>query len=38
MDLILQEVSQERFVEIPEEIREVYRKWRPTPMYRAHGL
>jgi tryptophan synthase beta chain len=38
MDLILQEVSQDRFVEIPEEIREVYRKWRPTPMYRAHGL
>jgi tryptophan synthase beta chain len=31
-------VSQDRFVEIPEEIREVYRKWRPTPMYRAHGL
>ncbi len=38
MDLILQEVSQDRYVEIPEEIREVYRKWRPTPMYRAHGL
>jgi tryptophan synthase beta chain len=38
MDLILQEVSQESYVEIPEEIREVYRKWRPTPMYRAHGL
>jgi tryptophan synthase beta chain len=38
MDLILQEVSQERYIEIPEPIREVYRKWRPTPMYRAHGL
>jgi tryptophan synthase beta chain len=38
MDLILQEVSQDSYVEIPEEIREVYRKWRPTPMYRAHGL
>jgi tryptophan synthase beta chain len=38
MDLILQEVSTERFIEIPEEIREVYRLWRPTPMYRAHGL
>ena len=36
MDLILQEVSQESYVEIPEEIREVYRLWRPTPMYRAH--
>lgn len=38
MDLILQEVSQESYVEIPEEIREVYRLWRPSPMYRAHGL
>lgn len=38
MDLILQEVSGERFVEIPEEIREVYRLWRPSPLYRAHGL
>jgi tryptophan synthase beta chain len=38
MDLILQEVSSERFIEIPEEIREVYRMWRPTPMYRAHNL
>ena len=38
MDLILQEVSQESYVEIPEEIREIYRLWRPTPMYRAHRL
>jgi tryptophan synthase beta chain len=38
MDLILQEVSEERFVEIPEEVREVYRLWRPSPLYRAHGL
>jgi tryptophan synthase beta chain len=38
MDLILQEVSTERFIEIPEEVREVYRMWRPTPLYRAHGL
>jgi len=38
MDLILQEVSQERFIEIPEEVREVYRMWRPTPLFRAHGL
>jgi tryptophan synthase beta chain len=38
MDLILQEVSQERYVEIPEEVREVYRLWRPSPLYRAHGL
>ncbi len=38
MDLILQLVSQDSFIEIPEEIREVYRLWRPSPLYRAHGL
>jgi tryptophan synthase beta chain len=38
MDLILQEVSTERFIEIPEEVREVYRMWRPSPLYRAHNL
>jgi tryptophan synthase beta chain len=38
MDLILQEVATDRFVEIPEPVREVYRMWRPTPLYRAHGL
>ncbi len=38
MDLIMQEVSAERFIEIPDEVREIYLKWRPTPLYRAHGL
>ncbi len=38
MELIKQEVSQERWVEIPEEIRDVYRLWRPTPLYRARRL
>ena len=38
MDLILQEVSTERFIEIPEEVREIYRLWRPSPLYRANGL
>jgi tryptophan synthase beta chain len=38
MDLILQEVSSERFIEIPEEVRQVYRMWRPSPLYRAHNL
>jgi len=38
MDIILQEVATERFIEIPEEVREVYRMWRPTPLFRAHGL
>ena len=38
MDLILQEVSQEREIEIPEPVRDVFRLWRPAPLYRAHGL
>jgi tryptophan synthase beta chain len=38
MDLILQEVSTERYIEIPEEVQAVYRLWRPTPLYRAHRL
>jgi len=37
-DLIAQEVTAERFVEIPEEVRDVYRLWRPSPLYRAHRL
>ncbi|MEX0600165.1 MAG: TrpB-like pyridoxal phosphate-dependent enzyme [Rhodothermales bacterium] len=35
MALIQQEVSTERWIEIPEEIREIYRLWRPTPLVRA---
>jgi len=38
MALILQEVSQDAEVAIPDEIRDVYRLWRPTPLYRAHRL
>jgi tryptophan synthase beta chain len=38
MELILQEVSQERYIEIPEEVREVYRLYRPTPLIRARRL
>src|SRR5512138_701388 len=38
MELIKQEVSQERWIEIPEEIRNVYRLWRPSPLYRARRL
>jgi len=37
-ELVKQEVSQERWINIPEEIREAYRLWRPTPLYRAVGL
>jgi tryptophan synthase beta chain len=38
MELIKQEVSQERWIEIPDEIRNVYRLWRPTPLFRARRL
>ena len=37
-ELILQEVSTEPYIEIPEEVKEVYRTWRPTPLYRAETL
>jgi tryptophan synthase beta chain len=36
--LILQEVSAEREIEIPGPVRDVYRQWRPTPLYRARRL
>ena len=38
MSLIEQEVSQERYIAIPDPVREIYAMWRPTPMYRALGL
>ena len=38
MDLILQEISTERYIEIPEEVREVYKLYRPTPLLRARRL
>lgn len=38
MDLILQEVSGERYIDIPEEVQDVYRLWRPSPLHRAHRL
>ncbi len=38
MALIEQEVSGENWIEIPEQVREIYKKWRPTPLYRAHSL
>jgi len=36
--LIAQEVSTERFVAIPDAVRDVYRQWRPSPLFRAHRL
>ena len=38
MSLILQEISAERYIEIPEPVREVYKLWRPTPFLRARRL
>ncbi len=38
IELILQEVSQERYIEIPQEVREIYRLYRPTPLVRARRL
>ena len=38
MALIGQEVSQEREIEIPNPVREIYKQWRPSPLYRAKKL
>ncbi|MCO5118599.1 MAG: TrpB-like pyridoxal phosphate-dependent enzyme [Burkholderiaceae bacterium] len=38
MELIMQEVTTEREVEIPEPVRDIYRLWRPSPLFRAHRL
>jgi tryptophan synthase beta chain len=38
MELIMQEVSQDAEVAIPDEVLDIYRLWRPTPLYRAHRL
>src|SRR5271157_3183058 len=38
MELIKQEVSQERYIEIPKPVRDAYRQWRPSPLHRARRL
>jgi tryptophan synthase beta chain len=38
MEIIKQEASSERYIPIPEEVREIYRLYRPTPMFRARRL
>ena len=38
MGLIMQEFSPEHYIEIPEEVQEIYRTWRPTMLHRAHRL
>ncbi len=38
MELIMQEISTERYIQIPEEVREIYKLYRPTPLLRARRL
>ncbi len=38
MALIMQEVSADREIEIPGPVREIYKQWRPSPLYRARRL
>jgi tryptophan synthase beta chain len=38
MELIKQVVSQDRYIEIPDEVRDAYTLYRPSPLYRAHRL
>ncbi|MCP4581849.1 MAG: TrpB-like pyridoxal phosphate-dependent enzyme [candidate division Zixibacteria bacterium] len=38
MELIKQEVSTEQFIEIPDEVQDIYKMWRPTPLVRAKNL
>ena len=37
-ELIMQEVSRERWIEIPAEVRDLYRQYRPSPLFRARQL
>jgi len=37
-ELIQQEMTTERWIEIPDEVRKMFRQWRPAPLYRARGL
>jgi len=37
-EIIMQEMSTERFIDIPEEVRKMYAQWRPTPLFRARNL
>jgi tryptophan synthase beta chain len=38
MGLIMQEVAQDRYIDIPRPVTDIYRMWRPTPLYRATAL
>lgn len=38
MELIKQEVSKERWIDIPEEVVDIYKQWRPSPLFRAYNF
>ena len=38
MELIKQEVSPEKWIDIPDEVRNIYSMWRPTPLFRAYNF
>src|SRR5204863_2862389 len=38
MELIRQEVATDSYIAVPDDVLDVYRLWRPTPLYRAHRL
>ncbi|MDA0361324.1 MAG: TrpB-like pyridoxal phosphate-dependent enzyme [Proteobacteria bacterium] len=38
MEIIMQEVSMEREIDIPDPVRRIYKQWRPAPLYRARNL
>ena len=38
MEIILQEVSAERYIQIPEPVRDILKQWRPSPLFRARRL
>jgi tryptophan synthase beta chain len=38
MSLIMQEMAADRYIDIPKPVTDIYRMWRPTPLYRAYGL
>ncbi|MEW6622578.1 MAG: TrpB-like pyridoxal phosphate-dependent enzyme [Bacillota bacterium] len=37
-ELLMQEMSTERWIDIPDKVRETYKQWRPTPLFRARAL
>lgn len=37
-ELIRQEVSMEQYIDIPDQVQDIYKKWRPTPLQRAYNL